>query len=78
MLSGVLRSDRAVDVNIAIMRAFVRMRELASDHRELARKMAQLERRCDDNFKQVFAAIRQLMAPEPATKNPVGFRKKSK
>jgi hypothetical protein len=77
MLSSVLSSDRAIKVNIAIMRAFVRLREILSTHRELARKLTDLERRLcehDDKFAVVFEAIRQLMAPprEPA-KRRIGF-----
>lgn len=63
MLSSVLRSQRAVQVNIAIMRAFVRLREMLASHAELARKLDELERRYDDQFAQVFEAIRELMAP---------------
>lgn len=62
MLSSVLRSPRAVQVNIAIMRAFVRLREMLASHAELARKLDELERRYDDQFAQVFEAIRELMA----------------
>lgn len=77
MLSSVLRSPRAVQVNIAIMRAFVRLRELLLSNTELARKLADLERKYDAQFKVVFEAIRQLMAP-PATpsKPEIGFHVK--
>ena len=76
MLSSVLRSKRAVHVNIEIMRAFVRLRELLSSHKELSRKLAALERKYDAQFKVVFDAIRQLMAPppEPEAKRRIGFR----
>ncbi len=63
MLSGVLNSDRAIHVNIEIMRAFVRLRQLLSSNKELARKLAELEKKYDSQFKAVFDAIRQLMAP---------------
>ena len=78
MLSSVLNSDRAVEVNIAIMRAFVRLREIMSTHKDLARKLAELERKLgehDEKFAVVFEAIRQLMAPPAAPKKPrIGFR----
>ncbi len=63
MLSSVLRSKRAVQVNIAIMRAFVRMREMIGSHKDLARKLDALEKKYDAQFKGVFDAIRQLMDP---------------
>ena len=73
MLSSVLRSTRAVQVNIAIMRAFVRLRELLSTHADLARKLAEMERRYDSQFKVVFDAIRQLMTPPDSPKRRIGF-----
>jgi len=77
MLSSVLNSDRAIEVNIAIMRAFVRLREIMSTHKDLARKLADLERKLaehDDKFAVVFEAIRQLMAPPPTpAKRRIGF-----
>jgi hypothetical protein len=63
MLSSVLRSKRAVEVNIEIMRAFVRLREMLAGNRELARKLAELEKRYDAQFRVVFEAIRELMEP---------------
>jgi len=75
MLSSVLRSDQAVQVNIEIMRAFVRLREILSTHHDLAKKLENLERKYDSQFKAVFDAIRQLMAPPVAKKKPIGFRK---
>ena len=73
MLSSVLRSKRAVQVNIEIMRAFVRLRQIMSTHKELARKLEALEKKYDAQFKVVFDAIRQLMAlPEPG-KRKSGF-----
>ena len=77
MLSSVLRSPRAVQVNIAIMRVFVRLRELLLTHAELARKLAGLEQKYDAQFKVVFAAILQLMAPPAAPpKAGIGFHVK--
>jgi len=74
MLSSVLHSKRAVLVNIAIMRAFVRLRELLATHKELARKLDELEQKYDAQFRVVFDAIRQLMAPPPEQKKGrIGF-----
>jgi len=75
MLSSVLRSDQAVHVNIEIMRAFVRLREILSTHADLAKKLENLERKYDSQFKAVFDAIRQLMAPPVPKKKPIGFCK---
>ncbi len=75
MLSGVLRSKRAVQVNIEIMRAFVRFRRLLSTHKELAKKLIELERRYDAQLKVVFEALRELMTPpDPKTKR-IGFHR---
>ncbi len=74
MLSSVLRSPRAVQVNIEIMRAFVRLREMLASYRDLARRLKELEQRYDAQFKAVFDAIRQLMAPPVAPKRRIGFR----
>jgi hypothetical protein len=73
MLSSVLRSERAVQVNVEIMRAFVRLRELVSHNEELARRLDDLESKYDRQFKVVFDAIRELMAPPPAPKRRIGF-----
>lgn len=74
MLSSVLRSERAVRVNVEIMRAFVRLRRMLATHADLARKLAALEKRYDAQFKAVFDAIRELMAPpEPPRKRRIGF-----
>ena len=73
MLSSVLRSRRAVRVNIEIMRAFVKLREMLATHKDLARKLEQLERKYDAQFKVVFDAIRQLMAPPQAKGRRIGF-----
>ena len=81
MLSSVLRSKQAVKVNIAIMRAFVRLRQMLSTHRELASKLTELERRIgehDDQIVAIFEAIRQLMAPPPVPRKRIGFEVKEK
>jgi hypothetical protein len=74
MLSSVLRSRRAVMVNIEIMRAFVRLRQMLVSNADLARKLAALERKYDAQFKAVFDAIRELMTPSAVSKRPIGFR----
>jgi hypothetical protein len=71
MLSSVLRSKRAVRVNIEIMRAFVRLRRILATHQDLARKLAALEKKYDAQFRAVFDAIRELMRPP---KRQIGFR----
>jgi hypothetical protein len=73
MLSSVLNSERAVQVNIEIMRTFVRLRRMLASHAELARKLEALEKRYDAQFKIVFDAIRQLMMPPETKKRPIGF-----
>jgi hypothetical protein len=74
MLSSVLRSPRAVAVNIEIMRAFVRLRQMLLSHADLARKVDALEKKYDSQFKVVFDALRQLMRPpEEKPKRPIGF-----
>jgi len=75
MLSSVLNSERAIKVNIEIMRTFVRLRRMLASHSELARKLDALEKKYDAQFKIVFDAIRQLMAPpEPQPpKKRIGF-----
>jgi len=75
MLSSVLRSQRAIQVNIEIMRAFIRLRQMLASHVELARKLDALEKKYDAQFKQVFEAIRQLMAPPEPKRRAIGFRK---
>ena len=74
MLSSVLRSQRAIDVNIAIMRAFVRLRRISLSHEELARKLSALERKYDSQFRVVFDAIRQLMSTPVSGRSAIGFR----
>ena len=74
MLSGVLKSKRAIQVNIAIMRAFVRLREMIGSNKVLARRLNELEKKYDSQFRVVFEAIRELMA-EPDSKSPrIGFK----
>ena len=73
MLSSVLRSERAIQANIAIMRAFVQLRQMLLSHKELAQKLAILEKRYDAQFKVVFAAIRELMNPPVPTRGRIGF-----
>jgi len=73
MLSSVLRSPRAVRVNIEIMRAFVLLRQMLQQNADLARKLASLEKKYDAQFKAVFDAIRQLMAPSEKPKRRIGF-----
>jgi len=73
MLSTVLNSERAIQVNIEIMRAFVRLREMIATHKDLARKLEALERKYDAQFKVVFDAIRELMTPPESKKRKIGF-----
>ncbi len=74
MLSSVLHSDRAVQVNVDIMRAFVRLRELLATHKNLARRLEELEKRHDAQFKIVFDLFRKLMAPRQRDgRRPIGF-----
>lgn len=74
MLSSVLKSERAVQVNVEIMRTFVRLRSLIGHNRELARRLDDLESRYDRQFKAVFDAIRELMTPpRPEPKRRIGF-----
>ena len=74
MLSSVLRRQRAVRVNIEIMRAFVRLRQMLASHADLARKVAALEKKYDAQFKVVFDAIRELMTPPEPKQIRIGFR----
>jgi hypothetical protein len=81
MLSSVLKSERAVKVNIAIMRAFVKLREILESNRELARKFAELEQRVgkhDDEIAAIIDAIRQLMAPPEKPRRQIGFHVREK
>jgi hypothetical protein len=74
MLSSVLHSERAVRVNVEIMRTFVRLREIIASHKDLARKLEELEKKYDAQFKIVFDALRQFMIPPEIPKRPIGFR----
>ena len=74
MLSSVLRSKRAITVNIEIMRAFVKLRQLLTSNAELAHRLDQLESKYDKQFKVVFEAIRQLMSPPEGSRKEIGFR----
>lgn len=81
MLSSVLRSKRAIQVNIAIMRAFVKLRKILSTHKELAHKLSQLERKIekhDVEIKVIFDAIRELMTPPKKPQKRIGFYKERK
>jgi phage regulator Rha-like protein len=76
MLSSALRSERAVQVNIAIMRAFVKLREFLATHKELAQKLSELERNIENHdaeIKLIFDAIRKLMTPPPSPPRRIGF-----
>jgi hypothetical protein len=73
MLSSVLRSPRAVQVNIAIMRAFVKLRQILATHRELAQRLEEMESKYDAQFKAVFDAIRELMRPPEKPRRRIGF-----
>ncbi len=73
MLSSVLRSRRAILVNIEIMRAFGRLRQILATHKDLARKLEELEKKYDSQFRVVFDAIRQLMMPPPSKGRRIGF-----
>jgi hypothetical protein len=73
MLSSVLRSKRAVQVNVEIMRAFVRLRELMASHADLTRRLDELEKKYDRQFASVFDAIRQLMTPPRQERGELGY-----
>ena len=78
MLSSVLNNERAAQVNIEIMRAFVRIRQMLSAHKDLERRMDALEERYDQQFKVVFDAIRALMKPTEKPKKKIGFEVKER
>jgi hypothetical protein len=78
MLSSVPNSDRAIQVNIAIMRAFVKLRELLATHKDLARKLEAMEKKYDAQFRVVFDAIRELMEPPEPRRHPIGFTSKKR
>jgi hypothetical protein len=74
MLSSVLNTERAIRVNIEIMRAFVRLRRMLASNAELSKRLDELENKYDRQFKVVFDAIRQVMSPSPRVRNQIGFR----
>lgn len=74
MLSSALNSERAIEVNILIMRAFVKLREMIASHKDLMKKLDELEKKYDEQFQVVFEAIRQLMAPPENTNRKIGFK----
>ena len=78
MLSSVLNRERAVQVNIEIMRAFVRIRQMISAHKDIERRLDALEERYDEQFKVVFDAIRALMEPPEEPRKKIGFEVKEK
>jgi hypothetical protein len=78
MLSSVLNSKRAVQVNIAIMRTFVKLRQMMASHKELARKLEELEKKYDGQFQSVFEAIRFLIEVEEKPKRKIGYISESK
>jgi hypothetical protein len=75
-ISSVLNSDRAIEVNILIMRAFVKLRGMISSHKELLRKLEDMEKKYDEQFRVVFEAIRQLMTPPDPPRKRIGFEAK--
>lgn len=77
MLSSVLKSERAIQANIEIMRTFGKLRKMIFNHAELAQKITKLESRYDAQFKAVFDAIRQLMEPPAPAKRKIGFMAKA-
>ncbi len=73
MLSSVLKSERAIDVNVQIMRAFVKLRELMQTHKDLLKKIQEMENKYDQQFKTIFDAIRQLISHEEKPRRTIGF-----
>jgi hypothetical protein len=73
MLANVLNSERAAQTSVQVVRTFVRLRQMLTSNADLARKLAALEKKYDAQFKVVFGAIRQLMAPEPPKRREIGF-----
>jgi len=78
MLSSVLNSDRAIEVNIQIMRSFVKLRQMLASNAKLASKLEELESKYDRQFKVVFQAIRQLTTPRLTKPKEIGFRSKAR
>jgi hypothetical protein len=73
--NGMCPSLKVIEVNVQIMRAFVKLREMLSSHKDLARKLADMEKKYDSQFKVVFDAIRQLMSPSVSKKGKIGFKR---
>ena len=78
MLSSVLNNKRAIEVNILIMRAFVRVRQLAVSHKDLLKKIEEMVKKYDSQFQVVFEAIKQLMLPEEKARSRIGFQLRDK
>jgi ribosomal protein S17E len=78
MLSSVLRSKRAIQVNVQIMRAFTQLRQMLSTHKDLKRKIESMEKKYDQQFQVVFEAIKQLLSEEDKPKKKIGFTVKEK
>jgi ORF6N domain len=78
MLSSVLNSERAIDVNIEITRAFVKLRKIVASHADLSRRLNELEKTYDQRFRVVFNAIRTLISPSPVKRKQIGFRSASR
>ena len=74
MLSGVLKSDRAIEVNITIMRAFIQMRTLITSYKSLEKKISELESKYDENFAIVFKALKQLIRQKSEPRERIGFK----
>jgi len=74
MLSSVLRSDRAIQVNIGIMRAFTRIRDMVTNYGDLVKRIDEMEQKYDENFRIVFDAVRQLVNPPEDEKTKIGFK----
>ena len=77
MAANVLSSEQAVQASVEVVRAFVRLRQMLASNTELARKLKQLEKKYDHQFRVVFDAIRQLMIPPEPQRKPIGFQTKS-
>jgi hypothetical protein len=78
MISSILKSKRAIEVNIAIIRAFVKLREMMATHKDLKRKIESMEKKYDEQFQIVFEAIKQLLSEEDKPKKKIGFTVKEK
>jgi len=74
MLSGILNSDKAIQVNIAIMRAFVQLRKLISSHKDLSEKLSRIEKKYDEQFRLVFEALRQIIQKELEPRKRIGYK----